>query len=97
MIDKTKYKQVDYNPVPNIVNNYIKSLNDQAGMMPAEEMAGILASTIAAVAYIMSQSNDADTIKNLFNMLVDDAHKQFERRKAAIEKLEKKPSVLRLI
>lgn len=95
-IDKSKYKQVDYNPVGPIVNGYIQRLNEQAGVMPAEEMAGILASTIAAVAYVMSQSNDAETIKHLFNLLVDDAHKQFERRKILVEKMEKKPTILRI-
>lgn len=79
-------EQVDFMPVGELAQRYIVSLNNQSAHMTPQEFASMLASSIAASAFMMLSTNKPEDIKALFSACVDDAHKQFEARKLAMAK-----------
>lgn len=82
---------VDYEVAPALANLYIANLTRQSGESEPQEFARILATSVAACAFMMLSANDKETVKQIFGTLVDDASKHFEHRKKLLaEKVAKK-------
>jgi len=83
---KTTKQLVDFNAAPVLTNRIIINLNDSVERLTPQEFATMIASNVAAMAFVMHSSNDTENIKRLFSIMVDDAGKQFEARKKEMAK-----------
>lgn len=82
---------VSYTVPSALANVYIASLNREAANNTPQEMAGIIAAMVASCAFMMLSANKPETVKEVFGLLVDDAHKQYEARKRLLAARETKP------
>lgn len=85
---------IDFTPAPGLTNNIIQSLNQMPSQLSPQEFGTYIASYVAALAFVMHSSNQTAEIVRLFSITVEDAGKQFEHRKALMEK--EQSSILRL-
>lgn len=84
--DNQQQLLVDFLPAPTLTNNMIATLNAMTTQFSPQEFASYIASYVAAFGYVMHSNNSTEQIVKLFTMLVEDAGKQYEHRKALIAK-----------
>lgn len=76
---------VDFRPRGHIVNSQIKYLNEQVLKCSPQEHSDLLASTIAACAFVLMSSNSPAKVKELFNGVINDAAEQFKARQELLK------------
>lgn len=74
---------VDFIPNPKATDYLIRKLNDEVLNKGEQEFATIIATHIAAFAYIMHSNNTTATVKHLFSEIVEEAGMQFRNKIAA--------------
>lgn len=77
-------EKVLYLPAADRVNKQIAYLNEMMKRMRPADSAEFMASSVAAIAYMILETNDDETVKRIFSMLVDEAYSQ--RRDVALLK-----------
>lgn len=72
-------ERVAYLPNEDIVNAQIRYLDEALTKLHPSIAAAFLASSVAAIAYIILETNDAKAVKQIFGALVDEAYSQRQR------------------
>jgi hypothetical protein len=81
---------VDYSPSVLRTNFLIGQINAAAGDVEPQALATEIASNIAALAFVLHSMNDPQTVKEIFEPLINQAGAQFAERKRQLEN-QKKP------
>lgn len=84
---------VSYDPDPRRTDEQIRLIMQLQENNTPEQVASFLASSIAAVAYVMLETNTPQKLTELFSSLIDEASKQRRARQKAFEEGSKGKSV----
>jgi len=79
-------KLVDFSVLPDAANQQIKFLNDMHAKKDEQEIAYLMASSVAAIAFMMLETNTKVKVKQLFDSIVNEAHDMREKRKLILTK-----------